>query len=154
MRNKIAVVVAVTGLAVGAGTVIASAATQAPAKPAVASTPRQEAGEQPAYSGSVKAPAEQGATPEASEADETKALQGLAKVTADQAKAAALAQYPGATVSTVQLENENGFVVYSVELTQSGKGYEVKVDAGNAKVLHSEVGGPEGSEGPETAKTN
>jgi uncharacterized membrane protein YkoI len=149
MRTRIATVVVVTGLAITAGGVIAHAATQTPNSPAAA-TPGQE---QPAYTGSIKAPAEQAG---ASEADEAKALQGLAKVTADQAKAAALAQYPGATVSSVQLENENGSVVYSVELTHSGKAFDVKVDAGNAKVLHSEEGGSEGPEAPEAAtkKTN
>jgi uncharacterized membrane protein YkoI len=118
----------------------------------VATTPRQEKGEQPSYSGSVKAPAEAAGAAEAGEADETKALQALAKVTPDQAKAAALAQYPGATVSSIQLENENGWVVYGVELTQSGKSYDVKVDAGNAKVLHSEAGESEGPEAPEAGK--
>ena len=138
MRSKIAAIVLGAGVAVTAGAAIAHAATP---------TPGQSAVQQPASPGSVNAPAEQ---PEASEADEAKSLQGLAKVTADQAKAAALAQYPGATVATVQLENENGSVVYSIELTQSGKAYDVKVDAGDAKVLHSEAGGPETTGAPET----
>jgi uncharacterized membrane protein YkoI len=57
----------------------------------------------------------------------------------------------------VELENENGSVVYSVELTQSGKAYDVKVDAGNGQILHSEAGESEGAEAPgapEAAKTH
>jgi uncharacterized membrane protein YkoI len=60
-------------------------------------------------------------------------------------------------VTSVELENENGSVVYSVELTQSGKAYDVKVDAGNGKILHSEAGESEGAEAPgapEAAKTH
>lgn len=114
-----------------------------PQATAPAGAARQE--QEPRYSGSVPAPTEQTGQ---SEQDEATALQGLAKITADQAKAAALVQFPGATVQKIELDDENGSVVYSVELIDSaGQGQDVKVDAGNAKVLHVEVDGPEGSEG-------
>ncbi len=132
------------------------AGAQAPTAPATPQTAAQQdqvkqEQEQPAYTGSIQAPQDQ---KDQSEQDEAKALAGMAKITADQAKEAALAQFPGATVNKVELENENGSVVYSVQLTdKSGKAQDVKVDAGNAKVLATEAGGPEGHEGHEAAET-
>lgn len=119
--------------------------------------------EDPALNSSVSAPAEQENGPEVSEADESAALEGLATVTPDEAEAAALAAVPG-TAAQPELENENGSVVYEVEVTQAdGTVVEVKVDAGNGDVLAQEDEsdeanevdeGPEGSEdedGPEGA---
>lgn len=112
----------------------------------------------PSYTSSIQVPNNQ---QNGSEADEARRLAQLAKITADEAKAAALAQFPGGTVQKVELENENGSLVYSVHLTDAnGKAWDVKVDAGNGTVLHTEAEGaegneanegPEGSEGPETA---
>ncbi len=66
------------------------------------------------------------------------ALGGLAKITPDQAKAAALAAVPG-TAEKVELENENGNVVFGTEVTTaSGARVDVKVDAGNGAVLAQE----------------
>jgi len=62
-------------------------------------------------------------------------LSSLAKITADQAMAAARAAYPGSRVQRVELENENGCLVYGVSLSN---GLEVKVDAGTGIVLHQE----------------
>lgn len=68
------------------------------------------------------------------EAAESSSLQSLAKINADEAKAAALKAVPG-TVKQVSLDNENGNVVYSVAV-QTVKGVtDVKVDAGNGQVL-------------------
>ncbi len=98
--------------------------------------------QQPAYTGSIKSPADRQGQ---SEQDEAKALAGLAKITPDQARQAALGQFQGATVDKVDLENENGSLVYGVQLTdKSGKARDVKVDAGNGKVLATEAGGAEG----------
>lgn len=72
-----------------------------------------------------------------SEADEAAALAGLTTITPEQAKAAALEANPGATVVKVELDNENGALVYSVELSN---GTDVKVDAGNAAVLYTDSG--------------
>jgi len=68
----------------------------------------------------------------------------MATVVHDEAKAAALTQFPGATITDVELENENGSLVYDVELTADGKAYEVKVDATTGTVLHSEADEPDG----------
>jgi hypothetical protein len=56
-------------------------------------------------------------------------------ITADQAKAAALAANPGTTATKVELDDENGCLVYSVELSN---GLDVKVDAGNGDILSTE----------------
>lgn len=59
------------------------------------------------------------------------------------------------TVNKVELDNENGNVIYSVEITNSKETFDVKVDAGNGKVLKVESGAEDGSEvknSPETEK--
>lgn len=68
---------------------------------------------------------------------EAAALAKLATVTADQASQAALATVPG-TLIKVELDNENGSVVYSVEIRTDRGVVDVKVDAGNGKVLAQE----------------
>jgi len=73
-----------------------------------------------------------------SEADEAAALAGVATITPEQAKAAALQAHPGTTVLKVELDNENGALVYGVELSN---GMDVKVDAGNGAVLYVDSGG-------------
>ena len=90
----------------------------------------------PSYAGSI--PVDQTTTEGLSEDDESAALAGQATITSDEAKAAALAANPGATVVKVELDNENGTLVYSVELSN---GSEVKVDAGNGTILLTEADG-------------
>jgi uncharacterized membrane protein YkoI len=80
---------------------------------------------------------------EQNEADEEQPL-GEATVTPDGAKAAALTQFRGATITDVQLDNENGSLVYSVELTADGKDYDVKIDAATGTVLRTEADEPDG----------
>ena len=66
---------------------------------------------------------------------------GLAKIDVGRAIAAAQANIPGKVLSAA-LENENGNLVYSVVITPESGGpvQDVKVDAGNAAVLHTDVG--------------
>lgn len=97
-----------------------------------------DADENPSYTGSVTVP-EQAGDSEQNETDESKALEPLAKITADQARDAALAAVPG-TATKVTLENENGSVVYAVEVKTAKGSVDVKVDAGTGKVLHQEAG--------------
>ena len=105
----------------------------------------------PAQSQTAPAAQERG---DANEQSESAALASQAKLTADQAKAAALAQFPGATVTRTELDNENGTVVYSVQLTDSaGKGQDVKVDAASGAVLQAQADGPEETEGPDAPGT-
>ncbi len=63
---------------------------------------------------------------------EPRDLSSLAKIKADVALAAALAANPGTAVTKVQLENENGCLVYDVRLNN---GMDVKVDAGTGAVV-------------------
>lgn len=59
----------------------------------------------------------------------------LARLTLDQAAAKALDAVPG-QVLKIELENENGFLVYGVEMVTAGPAIVgVKVDAGSGKVL-------------------
>ena len=74
------------------------------------------------------------------ELGEAAQLAALAKIDSTQATSAALAQVPG-TVLKVELDNENGNLVYSVGVkTASNEIKDVKVDAGNGKVLHVDTG--------------
>lgn len=73
-----------------------------------------------------------------SETDEQAQLAGLATITGDDASHAALAAQPG-TVTDVQLENENGNVVYSVIVDTGNGSVDVKVDAGDGSVLTTEA---------------
>ncbi|MGX6566880.1 PepSY domain-containing protein [Cupriavidus necator] len=73
-------------------------------------------------------------------------LATLARLDAAQATAAALAKVPG-TAHRVALDNENGNLVYSVEVkTAAGELKDVKIDAGNGQVLHVDSGGDEEDE--------
>jgi uncharacterized membrane protein YkoI len=59
----------------------------------------------------------------------------LAKLTPDQAVQKALGEVQGRVLKT-ELENENGFLVYGVEVVTADKTImDVKVDAGSGKVL-------------------
>jgi uncharacterized membrane protein YkoI len=72
-----------------------------------------------------------------SEADETATLQSQATISAADAEAAALVANPDTTVVKTELDNENGVLVYSVELST---GADVKVDAGNGSILFTDSG--------------
>jgi uncharacterized membrane protein YkoI len=100
----------------------------------------------PGYKSSVTAPEQNGRN----EAGESAALQSMAKITPDQARDAALAAVPG-TADKVELDNENGNVVYSVRITDaSGKVTDEKVDAGNGSVLHHDSAQNDSNDGAET----
>jgi uncharacterized membrane protein YkoI len=104
--------------------------------------------QQPQYAGSITIDESQ--YEGMNEADEAAALQVKATITSAQAEAAALAANPGTTVVKTGLDNENGVLVYSVELNN---GMDVKVDAGNGNILHTEQAGNDAAEvdGAETA---
>jgi uncharacterized membrane protein YkoI len=73
----------------------------------------------------------------AEEQAEAARYQRLARITSDQARSAALAKVPG-TAGSVELENEDGNLVYSVTVKTTAGEREVKVDAGNGNVLQVE----------------
>ncbi|BDD94283.1 MULTISPECIES: PepSY domain-containing protein [unclassified Pandoraea] len=90
----------------------------------------------PAYQSSIKVPNQQ-----IGERGEAARLAALAKIDATRATAAALAQVPG-TVLKVALDNENGNLVYSVEIKTAGNEIkDVKVDPGNGAVVHVDIAG-------------
>ncbi len=93
----------------------------------------------------------QGEQPDTNEAAEPALNPAQVTITADQAKAAALAKFPGATVKQVELQDENGTLVWGVTLTDaSGTAQDVKIDGTIGQVLSAEADGAEGSDGPET----
>ncbi|GEM_PF-3385913 len=97
-------------------------------------TQQEEA--QPSYTGSITVPQDLSGQTEVEEAAK---LASLARISADQARAAALAGFPGATVQNVELGNENGTLIFSVQLVdKGGQAQDVKVDAGNGAVLQVE----------------
>lgn len=91
-------------------------------------------GEQPRYNGSIQITG--GQSEDKDEVEEATFLQSLAKIRAKDAETIALAANPGTTVVKTELDNENGVLVYSVELSN---GLDVKVDAGNGQILHIET---------------
>lgn len=145
----------ITGLGLG-GTGVAMAATS-PATPDTATraqgkeapgTEQDEASEsedgqdqEQSFTGTIAAPQDtaeaEGA--EVPDAQEAAALQPLATTTAQEATDAALAAVPG-TAGPAQLEDENGYVVYGVQVAQTdGTDVDVKVDAGNGTVLSQQA---------------
>jgi len=140
----------IVSVAIGVGLLLGSLGTgmvlaQGPSPTGVPSTntgtPQEETGsnngvQAPSYSGSITV--SQAQHEGLGEADEAISLQGQATITASDAESAALAANPGSTVTKTELDNENGVLVYSVELRN---GTDVKVDAGNGQVLQTEQAG-------------
>lgn len=92
------------------------------------------------FKGSVAAPAENGDEGSHDEAAEAQDLQKLANIDQSAAEKAALQAVPG-TVESAELEEENGYVVYDVNVAgDDGQDHHVDVDAGNGKVLQKETG--------------
>jgi uncharacterized membrane protein YkoI len=152
-KKKLAVgAAAVAVLILGGGAAIAA---QNPAETTGTEGAKQEE-QDPNIKGSIAAPAEnESVEGQENEAAESKQLEGLAKIDQAAAERAALDAVPG-TVKDVELGNENGFVVWEVEVQASdGTLQEVKVDAGNGQILAQEAENDEGSEaneGPEAGE--
>lgn len=68
-------------------------------------------------------------------ADDAPNMNELAQVTEDQAREAALATMAGATVTEIDLDEEEGYLVYEVDLTLNNEEHEAYVDAGSGEVL-------------------
>lgn len=99
--------------------------------------PRAEAAEGKESEGKETAGKEADEANGPAEQAEMARLQKLARITADQARGAALAKVPGQATG-VKLENEDGNLVYGVTVKTTAGEREVKVDAGNGKVLQVE----------------
>jgi hypothetical protein len=128
-RATLATAGILTAVVVGGGASLAAASDGTSAD---AATTKDAA--DPTFAGSVRAPAEQNGQ-EVPGDQQQAALQELATVSPQQAEEAALSAVPG-TVADTDLDEENGFVLYSVEVNGSnGTVTEVTVDAGGAEVL-------------------
>lgn len=83
---------------------------------------------------------------ELQEKQEAERLGPLAKITPEQAQEAAQAAQSGA-VQAVELENEEGNLIYEVTIADT----DVGIDAGNGKVLYTEpANGPDSEEAKST----
>jgi hypothetical protein len=148
---------ALAGLGVTAGAAgLASAATSqtTPTTPPAAEQRQAGTGDSPDYTSSVTVPQSPDSETD-DEATDAAKLAAVATVTPEQAIAAATAAVPG-TAGTPELSDENGNVVYDVEVTAAdGSKVGVKVDAGNGSVLAQETDeagdekGADKGEGPE-----
>ena len=137
-------------MTIGFGALTSVFATNPVAKNNVMATQKQQEKQYPSYVGTI--PVSENQNQNLTEAQEAKMLQSLAKITPDQAKNAALAKVNG-TVINIHLDNENGYLVYSVVIKSSnGITYDVKVDAGSAAVLFIEKGVDSGHVGIENAE--
>jgi uncharacterized membrane protein YkoI len=155
MRSKKFLGVALGCALLLAGTVTGIAMAQNQTGVAPTATVEQVTGpddqvQEPSYSGSIAV--DQAKYDGMSEAEEAAALQQYATVSAADAEAAVLAANPGTTVVKTELDDENGVLVFSVELSN---GKDVKVDAGSGAILHMEAGESDAggvSEGSEAAE--
>ncbi len=97
------------------------------------------AGDGPTITGTIKAPPDANGpeTPQSEQA-EIDRLTSLATLTPEQAKAAAEKVVGGAATSA-EIDEEDGFVVYEVDVTTSASQLEVTVDAGSGAILAQEV---------------
>jgi uncharacterized membrane protein YkoI len=72
------------------------------------------------------------------EGEQQATYSGLAKITLQQAITKASDAQSG-TISKAELQNEDGFLVYNVVVSQDKKIHEVKVDAGDGAILRIDV---------------
>lgn len=136
IKDRTKQIVAGGAAAVGLTLGVAALAGAATAPDQIAPTAGEQDAQDQNLNGSIQTPENESAT----EAEENKALDGLAKVSAADAEKAALAAMPDGKVNGSALENDNGSVIWEVDMTDaSGASVEVKVDAGNGKVLAQEA---------------
>lgn len=88
----------------------------------------------PAYAGSLKV--DETTLQTMPDAGRCSALKTMAKITVEAAQAAALKANAGSAVDMIELDVENGYLVYSVQLKD---GRDVKIDAGNGSVLATQA---------------
>lgn len=71
-------------------------------------------------------------------ADDARVTPEMARTTEADARAAALRAVPGATVVDIDLDEDDGFLVYEVDLVDGTVETDVTVDAGSGAVLCTE----------------
>jgi uncharacterized membrane protein YkoI len=140
------------GLTAGSAGLAAAATNQADGiNPSVLEQTQTDGEQSPTYRSSVTVAETPDSGPESdNEAADAATLGPLAKITPEQAAAAATAAVPG-TAGEVELEDENGNVVFGVEVTAAdGTMSDVKVDAGTGAVLSNQSDDGDEREGTET----
>jgi uncharacterized membrane protein YkoI len=134
--TKVLTILAISLLMIPGVFLVVHAQTQTPttttSTASTANTDNDVNEQYPNYTGSITAP----------ENNTDQQLAALATINSDQAKASALKDptVAGGTVTSVSLDNENGNLVYSVEITKGSTAYDVKVDAGTGSILFIEQG--------------
>ena len=76
---------------------------------------------------------------EANENKEEDNLKQLAKITVDQVKIIVSNKYKDGTIVEVDLENENGNIVYEVEVITKDGVHDIIIDAENGNILFDEI---------------
>lgn len=71
-------------------------------------------------------------------ADDARVTADMARVSEDDARAAALGAVSGASVTDIDLDEEDGFLVYEVDLVRDQTEFDVLVDAGSGQILCTE----------------
>lgn len=151
-RNKIAAAAAaISGVLIAGGATIAAAAPDDESSTKTSSTATDKEGkegDEATFTGTITAPeevpdgqeaADGSAEEKAQDEAENAVLADLATVTEAQARTAATGAVPG-TVDKIQLEDEDGFVVWEAAMTQTdGATMEVLIDAGDGSVLAQEI---------------
>lgn len=149
-RNKavVAGLATAAALAGGVGVAAASGSSGAPDNPKSSSQaegPEQPEGTEQPEGAEQREPSLNGSVPVQEVAGENEKqasarLSAQAKITQQEAEQAALVAVPG-TVSGSELGDENGSLVWQVDVVKADSSQvEVKVDAGNGKVLAQEAG--------------
>ena len=70
--------------------------------------------------------------------DDARITPDMARVSEDAARSAALRALPGATVTDLDLDDEDGFLVFEADLWRDGTEFDVTIDAGSGEVLCTE----------------
>lgn len=142
MKNSVKTALAiglVTTLGAGGAALMANAEGNSPTSTRIAQSADSETNEGP--ENGVENEANEGpenGSEDANEAQEMAQYQSLAKITPEQAQQTAEADQ-SSTATKVKLDEEDGSLVYKVEFTNA----EVLVDAGDGKILKTELEGQE-----------
>ncbi|MBR0598480.1 PepSY domain-containing protein [Sinanaerobacter chloroacetimidivorans] len=138
MNKKVITLVLVGVMALG-GTVVAYATTNNAVSTAPNSSPQAVSEDQ--------SKDQEDQNKESNDDQELTAANTKTAITEDQAKQTALASIKDGTVQSIQLEDEDGVVVYGVEIKSGNSTYDVKVDANTCSIVKSEQDNENGEKG-------
>ncbi len=75
-------------------------------------------------------------------------------ITEDQAKQTALASIENGAVKEIELEDEDGVIVYGVEIQSGNDTYDVKIDANTGAIIKSEQDNEDNDQGENEKESN